>query len=158
MKRSLLLLSAQILFLTAISCTDDDNSSTVDNPVTHTFTTSLMPDSGSTSKASGAATLLLDEKTKVFQLTVTFSGLVVNAVHILTSEGTILFELSSKSSFSPPTYYTSTPLSSSQIMELMANHYCIKLMTTAFPNGEIGGMLTYTGTSEGGNGKPFYYE
>jgi len=146
MKRTFTLLTSQILFLTIISCTNNDDSPNMDEPVIHSFTTSLTPESGTKSDAYGTATLLLDERSKVFNLTVTYSGLTATTGKIQSLNKNVAIDISTKSPLALPTYYTSQTLTSNQINELMANHYYINLNTKAYPTGEIGGTLTYTGT------------
>ncbi|RYJ36519.1 CHRD domain-containing protein [Flavobacterium anhuiense] len=151
--KSLFRLSAiLLLLLIGISCSNgyDDNNDNY-TPVIVTFTANLTPVTGATSSASGSATLKLNKTAKTFDLTVNFSGLTPIHGHIHAADGTIVIPFPDASVSTSP-ISVSGSITDAQITELMANHYYVNLHTTAYPNGEISGTLTKTGTSGGDGG------
>lgn len=137
-----------LLFIgTSCSNSYDDNSS----PVMVTFTAALTPPTGVTSTASGSATLTLNKTAKTFSIKVNYSGLTPTHGHIHAADGTIVIPFSDESVATSP-FTVSGSMTDAQITELMANHYYVNLHTTAYPNGEISGTLTKTGTSGGDGG------
>ncbi|MFV5693708.1 CHRD domain-containing protein [Flavobacterium sp. LT1R49] len=158
MKRSIRFLVTIIILSGLFSC--DDNDSTP-SPVIVTFNatlngTSEVPPNAST--ATGAAVLKFNKTTKIFTLTVTYSGLTPTAGHIhrgavgAAPANNIIFPLTSLVS---PITYTSPVLNTTQEADLIANLYYVNLHTTAFPTGEIRGQLITTnpaGTGGGGGG------
>lgn len=149
--KSLFRLSAiLLLLLIGTSCSNgyDDNYT---SPVIVTFTANLTPVTGATSSASGSATLKLNQTNKTFDLKVNFSGLTPIHGHIHAADGTIVIPFPDASVSTSP-ISVSGSITDAQITELMANHYYVNLHTTAYPNGEISGTLTKTGTSGGDGG------
>ncbi|PZX94644.1 CHRD domain-containing protein [Flavobacterium aquariorum] len=130
------------LFISSISCSNSDDSpqSTI-----VTFNATLegsneVPPTASTAK--GTAKLSYDKNTKVFTLTVTYSGLTLRSGHVHVGandiNGDILYTFTNLTS---PITFTSPPLNSNQENLLMYNAFYINLGSDAFPEGEIRGQL-----------------
>ncbi|MFV5689686.1 CHRD domain-containing protein [Flavobacterium sp. ZT3R25] len=159
MKRSIRLLVIFITLSGLISCNNSDDSTP--SPIIVTFNATLngvseVPSNNST--AIGTAVLKFNKTTKIFTLTVTYSGLTPTDGHIhrgaigVAPANNIIFPLSSLVS---PITYTSVALNATQEADLIANLYYVNLHTTAFPTGEIRGQLITTnpaGTGGGGGG------
>ena len=160
MKHSVRFLVVFITLSGLISCDNSYNNSTP-TPVIVTFNATLNGASEvppNSSAATGTAVLTFNKTTKVFLLTVTYSGLTPTDGHIHRgAEGTapannIIFPLTSLTS---PISYTSVALDATQEADLIANFYYVNLHTTAFTGGEIRGQLITTnpgGTGGGGGG------
>lgn len=149
MKRIVIFLA--VVFSTCIlnSCSSDYNSSTpytpapTSNITTYKATlsgTSEVPSNAST--ATGMATLDYNNVTKIFSVTVTYSGMSANGAEIakgaVGTNGSTVFTFSS---FASPISYTSVALDAAQAADLNANLYYINLRSAAFTNGEIRGQL-----------------
>lgn len=159
MKRSILFLAIFIILSGLISCDSDDGNDSDPTPVIVTFNATLngsseVPDN--TSTATGTAVLLYNKTSKIFTLTVNFSGITLTDAHIhkgaVGVDGGVIFPISDLTS---PMNYTSMTLSAEQEADLMANLYYVNLHTAAFPGGEIRGQLITTnpgGGSGGGGG------
>jgi hypothetical protein len=157
MKHSIRFLVIFIILSSLLSCDNNDNSTAT--PVIVTFNATLngaseVPSNNST--ATGTAVLKFNKTTKIFTLTVTYSGLTPNGGHIhrgaVTVDGPIVFPLTSLTS---PISYTSPVLTATQEADLIANLYYVNLHTIAFDGGEIRGQLITTnpsGTGGGGGG------
>jgi hypothetical protein len=153
MKPSFSFLAILSVFFIVVSCSNsDDNTSTpAPTPVIITFNASLTPVAGTGSVASGDATLKFNQTAKTLEITVTFTGITPKHGHIHAADGTIVFPFPDASVTTSP-FTLSFAINDAQITELMANHYYVNLHTEAFPNGEISGTLTKSGTSGGGGG------
>ncbi len=160
MKRQVFLLIFFTIVSGLISCDSDDSNDNNPNPtpITVTFNATLNGSSEvptNTSTASGTAVLLYNKTTKIFTLTVNFSGITLTDAHIhmgaIGVDGGVVFPISDLTS---PMNYTSIALNSTQEADLLANLYYINLHTAAFPGGEIRGQLITTnpGGSGGGGG------
>ena len=152
--KSLLSFSAILfLFFIGFSCSNSDDNNSTPTPVIVTFNATLTPVAGTGSTASGSATLKFNQTAKTFEITITYTGIMPTHGHIHAADGTIVFPFSDASVAASP-FTISFAINDAQIAELMANHYYVNLHTEAFPNGEISGTLTKTGTSggEGGGG------
>lgn len=140
-----------IAFLTCVlnSCSSDYNSSMPYAPAPTSNTTtykatltgsSEVPSNAST--ATGTATLDYNNTTKIFSVTVTYSGMTVSSADIAKGavgvNGPTVFSFST---FTSPISYTSVALDGMQASDLNANLYYINLHSAAFTNGEIRGQL-----------------
>lgn len=95
-----------------------------------------------TSTATGSATLVYNSTTKMFTLTLNYSGLTPTAGHIhkgaAGTNGSVVFPFSGLTNTFT---YTSAALDATQEADLLANLYYVNLHTTAFAGGEIRGQL-----------------
>jgi CHRD domain len=101
-----------------------------------------------TSAATGFVNGTFDNKTKVLSVTVTFSGMNANNMHIHKGgagvSGPVIFPIAgtAPSTYSSPTTYTSQPFTAGQEDSLMRSLYYVNVHSTTFPGGEIRGQLT----------------
>ncbi|PWA04389.1 CHRD domain-containing protein [Flavobacterium psychrotolerans] len=136
-----------LFFLSSIiSCSNNDYSSVTPNPDV-TFNAILnsaseTPDNGSTAK--GTAVLKFNSKTKIFTITVNYSGLTGPATLGHVHKGAVgvsgppVFTFSNLTS---PITYTSPVLDSGQEADLNANLYYVNIHSALNPGGEIRGQL-----------------
>jgi hypothetical protein len=148
MKPLLQFLSFTLLFAGLVSFKNNEPVTTNPNV---TFKANLnrkseLPFNAST--ATGTATLVYNTNTKIFSLTVTYTGIKAISGHIKNGETGFAFPLSDLSS---PITYTSFPLNAAQEADLNANLYVINLHSNAFLNDEIHGILI---KEEYGGGSP----
>lgn len=143
MKHLVRLLSVLIMIFGTPSCSDNDDSS-IPNP-NITFTALLdgvseVPPNNST--ATGTASLTFNTTTKVFTISVSYSGVTAVGGHIhkaaVGQNGGVVFPFSSTES---PINYTSDALDASMETDLKANLYYVNIHSSAFPGGEIRGQL-----------------
>lgn len=96
------------------------------------------------STATGSATALFNNDTKILTLTANFTGMTPTAAHIHNAaagtNGPIVFGLGA-APFSTPISFTSTALTSTQEADLKANNYYVNIHSAVFPGGEIRGQL-----------------
>ncbi len=94
------------------------------------------------SSATGTATLIFNSTTKIFTVTVTYTGLTAVAGHIHKAaagiSGPVIFPFSGLTS---PITYTSAALDASQEADLNATLYYVNLHSSSYPGGEIRGQL-----------------
>jgi hypothetical protein len=100
-----------------------------------------------TSKAEGSVNATFNTKTKILSMTVVFSGMNANNMHIHrggpTVSGGVIFPFAGP--FTSPLTYTSPPLTAAQEADLMANMYYVNIhspLPGGYPAGEIRGQLT----------------
>ncbi len=95
-----------------------------------------------TSTASGLATLTYNTTTKIFTVSLTYTGLTPTAGHIhkgaVGVSGGVIFGFTGLAS---PFSYTSVALDATQEADLMAGLYYVNLHTTTYAGGEIRGQL-----------------
>jgi len=137
-----------LISLTINSCSKNDdsttNTSTTSNPnITYLATlngSSEVPANAST--ATGSATLIFNNSTKIFTITVNYSGLTPTDGHVHKGDvgvsGPPVFGFPNLTS---PINYTSAALDATQEADLKANLYYVNLHSAAFPGGEIRGQL-----------------
>lgn len=139
------------------SCSNDDTSPPVNvsqNPnITYLATlkgSDEVPANSST--ATGSATLTFNNSTKIFTISVNYSGLTPTDGHIhkgaIGESGPPIFGFPNLVS---PINYTSTVLDATQEADLKANLYYVNLHSAAFTGGEIRGQLIKQ-TNTGGGG------
>lgn len=152
MKNLSKLFTISIFLLVMISCDDDNDSNSGPSITTYTATINAaneIPTNNSTAK--GTATLLFNNTTKVFTVTVTHNVASPTGGHIhkgaAGTNGAVIFPFTSLTS---PFTYTSAALTAEQEADLMANLYYVNLHTAAFPGGEIRGQLMKGATTGGG--------
>ncbi|MET0759704.1 MAG: CHRD domain-containing protein [Flavobacterium sp.] len=124
-----------------------------EEPINSNVTFKAVLDDGN--QATGTAVLTFNATTKIFSLTVTFIGGAATSGQIY-NEGSgsneqFVFPLSDLTS---PITYTSFALDAAQEASLNANLYRISLKNSAYPYGEISGMLIKEGTAVGDVGSP----
>jgi len=135
-----LIVLAGILFI-AGSCKKSDSTS---NNTTVNFVATLNGASetpANASAATGDATLSFNTVTKIFTITVTYSGVTATGAHIhkgaVGVAGPVIFGLPVTS----PITYTSVALDATQEADLNANMYYVNIHSAAYPGGEIRGQL-----------------
>lgn len=141
--RTIKLLLFAFIISSIISCSKSSTTSTPNPNVTFAATLSGTNETPPNASAgSGSATLTYNTSTKIFSVTVTYSGTTAAAGHIhkgaIGVAGAVIFPFSSLTS---PITYTSAALDATQEADLMANLYYVNLHSTAFPGGEIRGQL-----------------
>lgn len=95
-----------------------------------------------TSRATGTAILTFNTATKIFSLSVMYTGPSASYGHINNgSAGFSKLSVFPLSNLNSPITYTSTALNAAQEADLYANHYDISLHSKAYPDGEIRGVL-----------------
>lgn len=155
MKRLMQFLIIPILVLGMNSCSsDDDNGGTPSGTTTYRATltgASEVPSNAST--ATGTATLSFNNTTKIFNLTVTYSGMTATAAHVhkgaVGVSGGPVFPITVTAS---PMYLTSAALTAEQEADLKANLYYVNIHSSTYPDGEIRGQLIKQTSSGGGGG------
>jgi hypothetical protein len=155
MKRLMQILIIPILVLGMNSCSSDDDNGGGGTPASTTYRATLtgaseVPSNAST--ATGTATLSFNNTTKIFNLTVTYSGMTATAAHVhkgaVGVSGGPVFPITVTAS---PMYLTSAALTAEQEADLKANLYYVNIHSSAYPDGEIRGQLMKQ-TSGGGGG------
>ena len=144
MKYYFKLLVIVFIFSGLLSCSKSDSPAAAANPsVTYTATlsgASEVPANAST--ATGTATLIFNSTTKIFTITVTYTGVTATDGHIHKGaagvSGGVIFPFSSLTS---PISYTSVALDATQEADLSANLYYVNIHSAAYPAGEIRGQL-----------------
>ncbi|QKJ64098.1 CHRD domain-containing protein [Flavobacterium sp. M31R6] len=138
------------LFISLISCSNSDDS---EQSTIVTFNATLegsneVPSNASTAK--GTAKLNYNKNTKIFTLTVTYTGLTPTSGHVHLGandiNGDILYTFTNLTS---PITFTSPALNSFQESLLMYNTFYINLHSDTFPEGEIRGQLITTSPGGG---------
>ena len=141
-KKIQLIVLASVLLI-GNSCKKSDDPVPVDPNVT--FKATLSGTSESTpnaSAATGTATLIFNTTTKIFTVSVTYSGVTATNGHIhkgaVGVSGGVIFPFSP---FTSPISYTSAALDATQEADLNANLYYVNIHSAAFGAGEIRGQL-----------------
>ena len=157
MKRLMQFLIIPILVLGMNSCSsDDDDNGGGGTPASTTYRATLtgaseVPSNAST--ATGTATLSFNNTTKIFNLTVTYSGMTATAAHVhkgaVGVSGGPVFPITVTAS---PMYLTSTALTAEQEADLKANLYYVNIHSSTYPDGEIRGQLMKQTSGGGGGG------
>ena len=121
------------------SCKDDEPNPEI------TFRATLNGASevpANSSTATGNATLIYNDDTNIFNLTVTYTGMTPNNGHIhkgaVGVSGGVVFPFTSLAS---PITLTSAALTTEQETDLKAGLYYVNLHSTTYPGGEIRGQL-----------------
>jgi len=137
------LLVIVFIFSGLLSCSKSNSPAAVDPNVTYLATlsgASEVPANAST--ATGTATLTFNSTTKIFSITVTYTGVTATNGHIHKGaagvSGGVIFPFPS---FTSPISYTSVALDATQEADLGANLYYVNIHSAAFPGGEIRGQL-----------------
>lgn len=143
MKYYIKLLVIVFIFSGLLSCSKSSGPAAVDPNVTYLATlsgASEVPANAST--ATGTATLIFNSTTKIFSITVTYTGVTATNGHIHKAaagvSGGVIFPFSG---FTSPISYTSAALDATQEADLGANLYYVNIHSAAFPGGEIRGQL-----------------
>ena len=138
---------AKIFFVSALvvcfaGCDDDDEE---DSDDVTTFTTTLnganeVPPN--ISDGTGTATLLFNENTNKFTITVPYTGVIATDAHIHKAEvgvaGPAVFPFDDLTS---PLTLTDVTLTSAQEADLKNGLYYVNIHSAAYPSGEIRGQL-----------------
>jgi hypothetical protein len=146
-----------------VSCSNSyDNPNP--NPTTNTITFTAVLNGtnagrpGNVSPAAGTATLMFNDATNKFTITVTHNVVDANAAHIHTTEsvpaGEVVFPLTNTSS-TTYSYTTPDPITSVQEAALKAEHYYVNVHSPTYPGpllAEISGPLLKQGSTGGGGG------
>ncbi len=141
--RNILMISALFAIASTVffSCDKED---TPDPNVT--FKATLNGASESTpnaSAATGDATLTFNKNTKIFTVTVNFTGMTASVSHIHVGAvgvaGPIVFGFPNP--ITSPINYTSVALDATQEADLNNHLYYVNVHSTTFPGGEIRGQL-----------------
>lgn len=145
MVRTIKLMAIALIFSGLVSCDKDDTP----NPnITFqaTLTGANERPTPNASTATGSATLTFNNDTKIFTITITYSGLTggtVSGAHIhkadVTIAGPVVFPFTSLAS---PIVYTSTAIDAAQEADLKAGLWYVNVHSTpTYPGGEIRGQL-----------------
>ncbi|WP_264563862.1 CHRD domain-containing protein [Flavobacterium sp. N3904] len=152
MLKIIIYLSVSLLFISSVSCSNSDdspNSPVVSFNATLKGANEVPP---TISDAKGTAKLSYDKTTRIFTLTVTYSGLTPTSGHVHVGakdiNGDALYTFTNLTS---PITFTSPALNSFQESLLMYNSFYINLCSDTFPEGEIRGQLI-TNSPGGGCG------
>ena len=144
MKRSIIYFGILLFCAGFISCDKGKDPAPVVNPYI-IFTATLNGASevpANPSAATGSATLNFNTITKIFSVTVTYSGFTATASHIhkgpTNIAGPVVYGFSSPTS---PINYTSVALDATQEADLMSNQNYVNVHSAAYPGGEIRGQL-----------------
>ncbi|HKX85887.1 MAG TPA: CHRD domain-containing protein [Flavobacterium sp.] len=156
MKRIVQFLVIPFFVLSLNSCSSDDDNEGGGTPASTTYRATLtgaseVPSNAST--ATGTATLSFNNTTKIFNLTVTYSGMTATAAHVhkgaVGVSGGPVFPITVTAS---PMYLTSAALTTEQEADLKANLYYVNIHSSAYPDGEIRGQLMKQTSGGGGGG------
>lgn len=162
MKRLIQCLMISFIILSVNSCSSDDDNgngyNTTPMPSGNTnFSATLSGSSevpSNPSTATGSATLSFNNTSKIFTLTVNYSGITTSVTDAHVHKGAVgvsgppVFPITVSAS---PLYLTSTVLTTEQEADLKANLYYVNIHSTAYTAGEIRGQLIKQ-TSGGGGG------
>lgn len=136
------ILAMSALIVAFVSCDDDDEDNTTE---TTTFVANLTGNSEvppNASTATGTATLVLNEDTNKFTITVPYSGVAATDAHIhkgaVGVSGSAVFPFTVTAS---PLTLTDVTLTAQQEADLKAGLYYVNIHSVAFPDGEIRGQL-----------------
>lgn len=145
MKTLFRFLAIVILFSGLASCNDDDEPTPSSNVTTFKAdlkgSNEVPPNS---SAAAGTATLIFDNNTKIFYITVTHNIASPTGAHIhVGAAGTaplnnVVFPFTNLAS---PIKYTSVALTAAQESDLNANLYYVNVHSASYTGGEIRGQL-----------------
>ena len=145
MKRLINFLAITTLLTLVSSCSKDDTPAPVDPNVTFKATingASEVPVNAST--ATGTATLIFNQDTKIMTLNLTYTGVTATNMHIHRGpagvSGPVVYGLGS-SPFTSPISYTSPAITVGQQDSLMNNMLYVNIHSAAFGGGEIRGQL-----------------
>jgi hypothetical protein len=128
------------LLFSAVSCDEDDQDGQIDIFTANLSGANVVPPNQS--DATGFAELRYNRNTRIFRISVEYSGFEGTGAHIHRGEegvnGPVIFGFDSPAS---PINYTSQPLTSFQEGELYNGLYYISIHSEDFPGGEIRGQL-----------------
>jgi hypothetical protein len=154
MKHLFRFLAISFFLLGIVSCSnsyDNPNPTPTPTPGSTTFKANVISGANETppngSAATGTAVLVFNTTTKIFTITVTYSGMIATEAHIHngmpTVAGPIVFPLTASGGGSYPTTFilTSRALTVAEEADLNANLYYVNIHSTAYPTGEIRGQL-----------------
>jgi hypothetical protein len=144
MKQMTRILAFAIISLGLFSCKKDDPAPAPDPNTTFKATvngTSEVPANAST--FTGNATLVFNNNTKIFTITVNHTVTTPTNGHIhkgaVGVSGGVIFPFLTP--WTSPIVYTSAALDATQEADLNAGLYYVNIHTAAFPGGEIRGQL-----------------
>ncbi|MFD2247942.1 CHRD domain-containing protein [Pontibacter ruber] len=147
------LLLSLLLFTT--SCEEEDEQPTTLNPDLVTFTSSLSGDQmvpPATSKATGSFRGTYDPETKLLSYTITFAGIIPNAMHFhkgeAGEEGDMIIEIlpegapySSSNPYKSPVQGSTPALTAEQEADLLAGKWYLDIHSNANTGGELRGQI-----------------
>lgn len=141
MKQTFKFIAILAIFISGVSCSnDDDNTAPDPNVVYETTLSGANEVPGNSSEAKGTATLTFNKETKIFTLKVTHDIAIPTMGHVHKAAAgendPVTFPFTSVAS---PISFTSPVLTEDQIADLNNGLYYVNIHTESFPAGEIRG-------------------
>lgn len=150
-------LGISFLCTIGISCSNNDDATLLDSEdiVLSASLNGTNQEPKNSSTAKGVAYVIYNKSTKVFTINISYSGLAPTIALIQKKTGNnpnpIVFTIGKYTDFYstntntadalPPINFTSTPLTNEQEADLLSNKYYVNLYSSAYPEGDIRGLL-----------------
>ncbi len=144
MKNLLTYTAIAFLLVGFISCSKSSSTPTGGGATTTTFQATLSGGAevpANASAATGSASLSFNNSTKIFILTVNYTGVTATGAHIHLGAAGVNGAVEFPLAIGSPINFTSLALTAQQEADLMANLYYVNIHSAAFAGGEIRGQL-----------------